>query len=36
MPETYAKGTIRITFGAENTKAEAAEIADALKGILKG
>lgn len=36
VPETYAKGTVRITFGADNTAEEAAEIADALIGILKG
>lgn len=36
VPEAYAKGTIRITFGADNTAEEAVEIADALIGILKG
>lgn len=34
IPADYAEGTIRITFGAENTISEAIEIADALKKVL--
>jgi cysteine sulfinate desulfinase/cysteine desulfurase-like protein len=34
VPETYAKGTIRVTFGWENTEDEAIKIADALINIL--
>ena len=33
--EEYAKGTIRISFGAENTEEEALAIAEALLGILR-
>ena len=33
--ESYAKGTIRISFGRDNTKDDAADIADALIRILK-
>ena len=36
VPEEYAKGTIRITFGADNTEKEAIVIANALIDILKG
>jgi len=36
VPEEYAKGTIRISFGADNTEEEAAEVAKALIQILKG
>lgn len=35
VPKAYAKGTIRITFGADNNEQEAIEIADALVNILK-
>lgn len=35
VPEEYAEGTIRVTFGAENTEEEAVTIAEALIGILK-
>jgi cysteine sulfinate desulfinase/cysteine desulfurase-like protein len=35
VPEDYAEGTIRITFGPENTKAEAIEIARSLQKILR-
>ena len=35
VPEEYAKGTIRISFGAENTEEEALAIAEALLGILR-
>lgn len=35
VPEVYAKGTIRITFGADNTENDAVEIAKALIGILR-
>lgn len=35
VPEEYAKGTIRISFGAENTEEETLAIAEALIGILK-
>lgn len=34
VPAEYAKGTIRISFGAENTKEDAAEIGKALISIL--
>ena len=34
VPEVYARGTIRITFGADNNIDDAIEIADALKVIL--
>ncbi|WP_194611689.1 cysteine desulfurase family protein [Clostridium vitabionis] len=34
VPADYAQGTIRITFGAENTISEAVEIANALRKIL--
>ena len=36
VPIEYAEGTVRITLGADNTEEEALEIADAMKGILKG
>ena len=36
VPMEYAEGTVRITLGADNTEEEALEIADAIKGILKG
>ena len=36
VPMEYAEGTVRITMGADNTEEEALEIADAIKGILKG
>ena len=36
VPEEYAQGTLRITFGAENTEDEAARISAAIAGILKG
>lgn len=36
VPMEYAEGTVRITFGSDNTEEEALEIADAIKGILKG
>lgn len=35
VPAEYAEGTIRITFGANNTKADAIEIANAIKSILR-
>lgn len=35
VPELYAEGTIRITFGAENTEEDAVTIAEAIRGILK-
>lgn len=35
VPEEYAKGTIRISFGADNTEEEALKIAEALLGILR-
>lgn len=35
VPEGYAKGTIRITFGADNTEEDAVEIAKTLIEILK-
>lgn len=35
LEESYAKGTIRITFGRDNTKEDAADVADALIHILK-
>ena len=35
VPEEYAEGTIRVTFGAENTEEEAVTIAESLVGILK-
>lgn len=34
VPEEYAEGTIRITFGPENTESEAIEIARSLQKIL--
>lgn len=34
VPEKYAKGTIRISFGSDNTENDAVEIAEALVGIL--
>ena len=36
VPEDYAHGTLRITFGAENTEEEATVIAKAIAGIIKG
>ena len=36
VDESYAKGTIRITFGRDNTEEDATDIADALVRILKG
>ena len=36
VPEKYAKGTIRISLGYENTKEEVTYIAQALIKILKG
>ncbi len=36
VPDTYAKGTIRITFGVENSVEEAIKIADSLVEILRG
>ena len=35
LDESYAKGTIRISFGRDNTKEDAVDIADALIRILK-
>ena len=35
VPEDYAKGTIRISFGKDNTEEEAIEIAAALASVLK-
>lgn len=35
VPSPYAEGTIRITFGVENTEKEAATIAEAIMYILK-
>lgn len=35
VPEEYASGTVRITFGAENTRSDAVEIASAVKSILR-
>ena len=35
VPEEYAKGTIRISFGAENTEKETLAIAEAVIGILR-
>lgn len=35
VPEEYAKGTIRISFGVENTEEETLAIAEALIGILR-
>ena len=34
-PKDYAEGTIRVTFGADNTEKDAIEIAKAIKAILK-
>ncbi len=36
VPEEYAKGTIRISLGKENTYSEVKELANALINILKG
>lgn len=36
IPEKYARGTIRVSFGRYNTEEEAGEIARALTKILKG
>ena len=36
VPEEYAHGTLRITFGAGNTEEEATVIAKAIAGIIKG
>lgn len=36
VPEKYAKGTIRISLGKENTEEEAETIADSIIAILKG
>ena len=35
VPEDYAKGTIRISLGAENTIADVEKIANAIYGILR-
>ena len=35
VPDDYAEGTIRITFGKENTEQEAAELADVLIKMIK-
>ena len=35
VPEEYARGTIRISLGKDNTVEEAREIAAALKGFLE-
>lgn len=35
IPEEYAEGTIRITFGSDNTEADALEIANAIIKVLK-
>ena len=35
VPREYAEGTIRISFGAENTEEEAVEVAKALVEIFK-
>ncbi len=35
VPRPYAEGTIRITFGIENTEKEAVAIAEAIMYILK-
>ncbi len=35
VPEEYAEGTVRISFGKNNTESEAEEVADALIDILK-
>ena len=35
VPESYAKGTVRITFGMDNTANEAVQIANALLRVLK-
>lgn len=35
VPTEYAEGTIRVTFGANNTKADAIGIANAIKNILQ-
>ena len=34
VPDEYAEGTIRITFGADNTESDAVEIANAIKKVL--
>jgi cysteine desulfurase NifS len=34
VPDKYAEGTVRITFGADNTEEEAVQIADEIKNIL--
>lgn len=34
VPSEYAEGTIRVTFGANNTEADTIEIANAIKSIL--
>ncbi len=36
VPEPYAKGTIRITFGIDNTEEEAREITNCLREIVSG
>lgn len=36
VPDEYAHGTLRITFGADNTEEEAAVIANAIADIMKG
>lgn len=36
VPEEYAKGTIRVSFGRYNEETDAVEIAKAIVGILKG
>ena len=35
IPREYAQGTIRISFGADNTETDASEVAKALIGVLK-
>ena len=35
VPEEYAEGTIRITFGADNTEDDAVQIADAIIQVLR-
>ena len=36
VPEKYAKGTIRISLGKDNTEEEMITIADSIGAILKG
>ena len=35
VPDDYAEGTVRITFGKENTEQEAVELAKALIKMIK-